>query len=248
MKNYKNYLKVGIFTLAGLFVSCDKDSNEDINEDLSTNENQELIDDSLAKDLENFDHIKYQNKTYDFSEILSNDALLLIYKNAEYLGIDESDSRTILIFDSEEESNREMNNIEEHEKRALKLSHRDYSNEDYWAARVRVYTNVNFSGSVLTYNFRTTFDRRYSRNMPNFMQDKASSIKIDRTTFSKRSNFGGPIYRKIYITCYEDYNSSGDKITDKISHEDDNGYYSNLHSEGWGDKISSIRVGDVVSL
>ena len=248
MKKCKNYLRIGIFTLVGLFVSCDKDSNEDINEDLSTNENQELIDDSLAKDLENFDYIVYQGKSYDFKEILDDKELLSIYKGAKYLGIDASEPRTINIFDTEEESDRVMSELQEKGRIESRAPERDY-----WEARVRIYTNVSYEGSKLTYNLRTTHDRRYTKNFPSWMNDKASSMVVDKLKFSYSiASNGDKIYRAVYLTCYEDYSARGRKATVWASPTNhpietpyfrDNRYFPNLHSDGWGDKISSIRVG-----
>lgn len=243
MKTYINYLKISIIALAIVLVSCDKDSNEDINEDQLLSDNTELIDNTYAKDLENFDHISYKDITYDMAEVLKDDKLFPMYRDAKYLGVDQADPRTVLIFDTEQESDLRMSNLEIEGKNSSRFPDRDY-----WAARVRIYKDVAFSGSILTYNLRAHHTKRFTKNFPAWMNDQASSIAVDQTTFSYVNDPNGApvkLYRDLYIKCYKNYSAGGDNITDKIGEYENNEYYPDLHSDGWGDKISSIRVGDV---
>ncbi|WP_299438858.1 hypothetical protein [uncultured Aquimarina sp.] len=238
MKKVKVVKLVFVLSMCIFFISC---SNEDEDHNEAYQQSSELIDVNFEKDLDNFDYVIYLNQTYTMKEVLTNKSLFETYKNHSYVGIDDATPRTMYLFDTEIELEKKMEELDSFYKPQAKNRDRDY-----WAARVRLYEHVNFKGRYISWNFRTTHDKRYTKSIPLWINDKISSMKVDNTTFSWEwdRTYQRKIWRAIYIKCYEGFQTDSRNTTDRIWHYEDNKDYPNLHDDGWGDNISLIRIGD----
>ncbi|UZO81523.1 hypothetical protein NBT05_03380 [Aquimarina sp. ERC-38] len=176
-----NYVALLVLTTV-FFVSC---SNEEIEESVTSEElsTQALAEDvQVQSDIENFESVTYNGKTYSMEEVYANKEILKHYINAQVTFVDgENSTSKLYIFDSDSEFEKFNKNRNKYMSKAKLLA----------GAGITFYQDKYLKGPNIKYSvkFYNKAGYKFNRNLPKHWKEKVSSYSYSMRNYVNETNY-----------------------------------------------------------